>query len=334
MNLVNPETLCKFPEISAAYTTSTWNKLNSAKNCFKNYESDTKSCKSWPLTATSVNEFAHWALKNKNLKTSTVESYLGSLSTLHKLNGLDASGFNNFICKTILRGAENLEVYEKSTSKPRYVMTLETLKILGHQIALLEWSEISKQIIWTTCCIAFFGSCRIGELLSHSEKHFDPFTTLLWKDMRKNGEGWLIHIKSPKSRTVGGEYIDIFSFPGHNCCPVKALNKLEKLYALNCNKGDPVFKFENGILLTKPLFNKIVRSLLSEKLGKKGTDFSGHSFRAGIPAALAKHPKLVSDNHIMGWGRWGAPPSYLAYTRLRLDQKKDIFEKIRNVLNC
>ena len=149
--------------------------------------------------------------------------------------------------------------------------------------------------------------------------------------MRKNGEGWLIHIKSPKSRTVGGEYIDIFSFPGHNCCPVKALNKLEKLFALNCNKGDPVFKFENGILLTKPLFNKIVKNLLSEKLGKKGTDFSGHSFRAG---ALAKHPKLVSDNHIMGWGRWGAPPSYLAYTRLRLDQKKDIFEKIRNVLNC
>ena len=78
----------------------------------------------------------------------------------------------------------------------------------------------------------------------------------------------------------------------------------------------------------------MIKNLLSDKLGKNGNDFSGHSFRAGIPAALAKHPKLISDNHIMGWGRWGAPPSYLAYTRLKLDQKKDIFDQIRNVLSC
>ena len=217
----------------------------------------------------TVNRFCHWALTRKNLKVSTVENYLGSLCTLHKLNDLDDSGFKNFICKTILRGAENLEIYRISTSKPRYVMTLETLKILGHKIALLEWNFLSKQIIWTTCCIACFGSCRIGELLCQSEKNFDPFTTLLWSDVKRNGEGWLIHIKSPKSRTAGEEYIDIFSFPGHNCCPVKALNVLEKNLDLNQHKVEPVFKFENGILLTKPMFNKIAKSLLTESLGKK-----------------------------------------------------------------
>ena len=102
------------------------------------------------MTAMTVNRFCHWALTRKNLRVSTVENYLGSLCTLHKLNDLDDSGFKNFICKTILRGAENLEIYRISTSKPRYVMTLETLKILGHKIALLEWNFLSKQIIWTT----------------------------------------------------------------------------------------------------------------------------------------------------------------------------------------
>ena len=109
---------------------------------------------------------------------------------------------------------------------------------------------------------------------------------------------------------------------------------LEKITDPKQREKEPVFKFENGLLLTKTFFNKMIKkNLLSDKLGKNGNDFSGHSFRAGIPAALAKHPKLISDNHIMGWGRWGAPPSYLAYTRLKLDQKKDIFGKIRSVLN-
>ena len=203
--------LSKFPLICTAYTTSTWNKHNSAKNCYKNFEKETNTCSPWPMTAMTVNRFCHWALTRKNLKVSTVENYLGSLCTLHKLNDLDDSGFKNFICKTILRGAENLEIYRISMSKPRYVMTLETLKILGHKIALLEWNFLSKQIIWTTCCIACFGSCRIGELLCQSEKNFDPFTTLLWSDVKRNGEGWLIRIKSPKSRTAGGGSILIFS---------------------------------------------------------------------------------------------------------------------------
>ena len=140
--------------------------------------------------------------------------------------------------------------------------------------------------------------------------------------------------KISEIQNTGGEYIDIFSFTGHNCCPVKALNMLEKLTDPKQREKEPVFKFENGLLLTKTFFNKMIKNLLSDKLGKNGNDFSGHSFRAGIPAALAKHPKLISDNHIMGWGRWGAPPSYLAYTRLKLDQKKDIFDQIRNVLRC
>ena len=109
---------------------------------------------------------------------------------------------------------------------------------------------------------------------------------------------------------------------------------LEKLTNPKQREKESVFKFKIGLLLTKTFFNKMMKNLLSDNLGKNGNDFSGHSFRAGIPAALAKHPKLISDNHIMGWGRWGAPPSYLAYTRLKLDQKKDIFGKIRSVLNC
>jgi len=94
----------------------------------------------------------------------------------------------------------------------------------------------------------------------------------------------------------------------------------------------PVFMFDSGELLTKVCFNEKLRQLLEPTLGAKGKCFSGHYFRAGIPSALAKHPELVKDHHIMGWGRWDSP-AFKIYTRLRTDQKKFIFSKAVSVLN-
>jgi hypothetical protein len=58
----------------------------------------------------------------------------------------------------------------------------------------------------------------------------------------------------------------------------------------------------------------------------------GHSFRAGIPSALAANPNAVSDMDIKNWGRWTSD-SYLVYTRLKLKQKCALYSKILKVLN-
>jgi hypothetical protein len=76
----------------------------------------------------------------------------------------------------------------------------------------------------------------------------------------------------------------------------------------------------------------MVRSLLKPRIGKSSLQLACHSFRGGIPSALASHPELAKDNHIMGWGRWSSS-AYLIYTRLRLSQKLKIYEKITSVLN-
>ena len=266
------------------------------------------------------------------MKAATVEAYISSIATIHKLNLLDDTACRNFICKTILRGAENMEVYKNTKSRLRLVMTLDTLKILGHEIAKTNWDPVNKQVLWAACCMAFFGSCRIGEILSPVVNNYDPKTTLLWGDLKNVNEGWIIHIKSPKSRMEGGEYLDIFPFKGHQCCPVKAIHQLKNMSPHSTSTKNPVFMFKNGSLLTKNTFNEKIRELIKGTLGTFGKNFSGHSFRAGIPSALAKYPELVTDNHIMGWGRWGSA-AYLSYTRLKADQKKEIFEKITVVLN-
>jgi hypothetical protein len=59
---------------------------------------------------------------------------------------------------------------------------------------------------------------------------------------------------------------------------------------------------------------------------------SGHSFRAGIPATVAKYPGVGREKEIMGWGRWDSK-AYQSYTRLKPHQKEVIFESIASILN-
>lgn len=232
----------------------------------------------------------------------------------------------------MLRGAENLTLYTPSKKHNRNIMTLPLLKILGNEISLTNWTAESKQIFWTVSCIAFFGSFRMGELLNNTITKVDLATTLLWQDISFNGKSWLIHVKAPKSRTQGGEYIDIFPFPNHNCCPAAAMKKWKEISKHSNKLTNPVFMLNNGCCLTLKNFNETIRNLLCFRLGDSCKNISGHSFRAGIPSALAKKPELASDTQIMGWGRW-CSPAYQAYTRLKLDQKKTLFEKIAKALN-
>ena len=224
-----------------------------------------------------------------------------------------------------------MEIYKENVIQTRKVMTLPILKILGHQISLSQWSENSKQVFWTACTTAFFGSFRLGEILPANESKISPEDTLLWKDIKFVSENHvLIHVKNCKTKTLGGEYVDLFSFPGQGVCPVKALKKLRE--SSQSDSDSPVFCFNTGVGLTLRSLNNTMRNLLESKLGEESKQFSGHSFRAGIPAALAKHPELSSSDEIMGWGRWKSS-AYLSYTRLKADQRKKVFSKIVTVLN-
>jgi len=251
------------------------------------------------------------------------------LKLVHELKNLDTSGCDNNLVKLTIRGAENLGIYSEKAVRKRNVITLPILKLIGHEIAAQNWNSLNKQIVWTACCLAFFGSLRMGEILFNCEKSFDPHASFLWGDVNWQPDHVVLRIKSPKSKNKGGDWVDIFEFKD-SVCPVKALKKLSEM-SKNRSKDSPVFTFENGKLLTKKVFNETIGSLL-KRFEKTGAKFSGHSFRAGIPATLARFPELVNNNHIQGWGRWGSN-AYLVYTRLKTDQKRKIYEKIVQCLN-
>ncbi len=288
----------------------------------------------WPIAVNDINDFTHWALTEKGLKSGTVKSYLKSIELQHSLRNCLSPMCLNPVNTLMLKGAENMQLYSQPSRKNKNVMTLSLLKIVGHEISATGWSVFNKQTVWTAALLAFFGSFRMGELLCTSLGNFDAASNLTWGDIKFLEKSVLIHVKSPKSKNIGGDFVDIFDFKGHNCCPRTAISKYKAMTVDSrmYNYNGPVFKFDSGKIMTKNCFNRTISDLLSHSSVKLDVKITGHSFRAAIPAMLAKFPEISSNEHIMGWGRWGSK-AYLSYTRLKLDQKLKIFEKIVSVLN-
>jgi hypothetical protein len=139
----------------------------------------------------------------------------------------------------------------------------------------------------------------------------------------------LLKVKISKSKTLQGEYVDIFKVNLRGCCPVENLKNLAKI-SKNI-LGKPVFQFEDGTNLTAKKLTCCMRNHIKNYLGDVASEYSGHSLRAGIPSALANRPDVVASTEIKQWGRWHSEACW-DYTRLKLEQKKLLFGKILQIL--
>ena len=231
-------------------------------NCFQKFDDSNPSCHPWPLSGASISEFVTWAAVTQKLKAQTIKSYLSSLKFVHKLNNFPCENCSGFIPDTILKGIENLEFYSSILKESRKAMSLPLLKLLGHEIARADWTTVNKAVVWSACTIAFFGSLRMGEILAKSPDSFNPGENLLWSDLSFKKDSILLHVKIPKNKTKKGEFVDIFEFVGHNCCPVSAITNLRKLKGPNGLGHTPVFCLENGKLLTPAFFGNLVNPLM------------------------------------------------------------------------
>ena len=224
-----------------------------------------------------------------------------------------------------------MEIYADQVKGTQKVMSLPLLKILGNEMAKTTWDENSKQVVWSALTLAFFGSFRMGEILSQQENSFSPKDTLLWSNLKFLDQNHiLVHVKTPKSRLPQGEFINIFTFEGHNVCPVRALMALRDTYPA-ADQDSPVFRFSNGSFLTKTRVNSMLPQLLSPHLGPVSCKISGHSFRAAIPAVLARHPDVANSSDIMGWGRWRSS-AFLGYQIFKRKQRRWVFDVLSDIL--
>jgi hypothetical protein len=287
----------------------------------------------WPFTVENVRNYVRWAIKRKGLTPDSVKVYLSDLKLAHKLRDVQIDWSNDFFINSMLKGAKNLSLYKSIFKPARFVMSFHLLKILGHEIAICHWDSYTKALYWAACCIAFFGSFRLSEILPAGSSPF-CIETLTWDRITfTNRRSAIINIRFPKAvRKPQGDFVDIFEIPGKSCCPFAALKKLHDLRQHNSKTSLPVFSFFDGKPLSPKIFVETIKGFLSKHIGANAENITGHSFRAAIPAALANCPSLASDHEIMIWGRWSSE-AYKSYTRLKHEAKLSIFKKIVTLYN-
>jgi hypothetical protein len=273
----------------------------------------------------------NWALSIKKLSPDTVKVYLSDLKLAHKIRSVVPNFEDDFFIKAMLKGAKNISLYANISKKSKFVMSLPLLKIIGHEIAMSSWTNDSKIVFWSACCVAFFGSFRLGEILPRSDNNIENLT---WSRIKfTNMNSVVLNIRFPKViRNTSGDFVDLFKIENSSFCPYSALKSLAKIRQPEIKQDRPVFQFANSRILSPKTFTSTMVSLLERHIGNSAKNFSGHSFRAAIPSALASSPSLASDSDIMLWGRWSSE-SYKAYVRLKHNARKEIFNKIVSLFN-
>jgi hypothetical protein len=83
---------------------------------------------------------------------------------------------------------KNLDFYSAIAKGARKALSFPLLKILSHETALTNWTDIKKQVVWTAMSVAFFGSFRLGEILSENPTKFNSAETLMWSDVKFSEE--------------------------------------------------------------------------------------------------------------------------------------------------
>lgn len=327
----------KFSElINSSVSRATWAKYSSGYNAFCSFEKSTNQQFSWPLSKEVWRAFIVWCHYTRNLAPNSITTYLSALKFVHHIKGLSCSHLSeDKLSSLLLKGVLHSSTSFLTHPKTRRVMTFPLLIALGHRIALTDWPSLDKQVIWAAATTAFFGSTRLGEILAAEERSFSPTSDLTWNDVRcSSPSSLLLHLKQPKSGIAGGEMVDLFEFPGFDCCPVLALKNLrtKQIQAGNSDESLPVFRFSTGKNLTKAIFNRTLVTLLSDICLPGKDTVTCHSFRAGIPSTLSMFPDLITSDMIKGWGRWQSD-CYQLYTRLSLLEKEQIFGKIKLALN-
>ena len=162
--------------------------------------------------------------------------------------------------------------------------------------------SFDSTMLWAAVCMCFFGCLRAGEITAPERGCFDRRAHLTFRDVEvDNAEQprkLKIRIKASKTDPFR-EGVDVYlGWTGQPLCPVSAT--VANLVRRKDGPG-PLFRFEDGRPLTRPLLVRKVRAAL-EEAGASSAGVSGHSFRIGAATMAAE--RGVEDSVIKDMGRW------------------------------
>ena len=215
-----------------AVTHDTWQNYGSLENHLVRCQDKYKMRFSFPMKEKHILTLVAFLREVRGLKSSSIQNCLCALRYMHLSRGVFLPCLRPEILKVILEGMSHEDLRKKRASPDRLPVTLEVMLLLEMELEdATNWSKEYKLLVWAVATLAFFGSFRIGELLSKRAKSIDPEVDLQLKDVKlikrtvnkKKVELLEVNLKSPKEATknIKSIRVEVFS-NGTPLCPIKA----------------------------------------------------------------------------------------------------------------
>jgi hypothetical protein len=325
-NLPNLKESCK-NLVGFSLAKSTWKRYGTALKWLKKFRTETGN-RDLGWNEQEKLEFLCWAGRYTSLKPPTISMYFSAINRVFDWAGGTKVGGSELLRRSVLKGLKNQRARKEVSMEKSRKFSPVTLKILARVRTLLKegkYSDLTKQSLRTACLISFWGCFRLGEILCKRKENFDRLSNLTWADVKFGKKVVKIIVKSPKTGKL--VWVSMGKVEMKRFCPVKNVKTLKTLLcSKNMFKDDlPVFRMGSGR-------NVRPRDLvhLLKLLNLRQSNYSGKSFRAGVPNELLKNPGLFCKDDVKKSGRWQsrAYHTYLRESNLDLD----LFHKVAKVL--
>lgn len=242
----------------------------------------------------------------RNRAPSTLKNYISGLRAWHITNGVHWEGSTRL--QYVREGMSNMSAAVLKSRPPRPPITREMLNTLHLSLTGGSYEDIC---ILACADTAFWGQCRLGELLLQSDGPIPAVLPVPSGVALSDGAMGTIELKLPYTKTKkwAGDKSTLTQ-QSDISNPVLALKKHLRLNSVPATY--PLFSFRSGqawTILTKSHFLSRCNAIWSKNNLPR---YTGHSFRIGGTTAMllgGVHPDIVKE-----MGRWSSA-AYLRYWR-------------------
>ena len=240
-----------------------------------------------------------------SIQHSSIKVYLSAIRSLHIEEGFPDPLIDSLRLRRVVRGIKRSQ---GSSDMQRLPITDDILMVI---FSALDLSLFDHRMFWAACNLAYFGFLRSAEFTVPNLASFSCSLHQSLADIAVDSDTkpscLRVRIKASKTDPFRkGCFIHI----GRGNYPLCALQSVMDYLAVRGNSGGPLFLFQDGRPLSRPLLTNWIRQILA-RAGIPGS-FSSHSFRIGAATVAAR--RGIPDHLIQALGRWSSN-AYQLYIR-------------------
>ena len=202
----------------AAVSRATGAKYRSALSNLSQFGAESNTKISWPIRPKLINAFVIWCHEKKNLSAGSIKTYLTGTRHAQRAMGfkpLKPSATEKFLIQGVRNSSKLKKGKRGADPKP---MTYSLLKRFKKFVQQEKRGTGVGHAVWAAATVAFFSSCRLGDLLTEHKDKFDRFSDLLWEDLKILRDGtWKLHLKNSKVFSPGGRMHMYSNFEKRKC---------------------------------------------------------------------------------------------------------------------